>query len=110
MMPDNNAVRSRLTGRLGVLHARIEEIEHDMQRPHDADSAEQAVEREQDQALDALETATLREIAHTEQALARLAAGSYGVCQSCGVAIAPARLAAVPMATECISCAAGSAA
>lgn len=33
------------------------------------------------------------------------AAGTYGVCESCGGPIAPSRLEARPVARECIACA-----
>ena len=39
------------------------------------------------------------------QALARLDAGEYGECTSCGEPIAEARLKALPYATLCIQCA-----
>jgi RNA polymerase-binding transcription factor DksA len=45
------------------------------------------------------------ELAATEAALARTADGSFGICASCGNAIAPARLEARPTAVLCISCA-----
>lgn len=40
-----------------------------------------------------------------EDALARVAAGTYGVCPDCGKAIPSARLRAVPYARFCIACA-----
>ena len=36
-------------------------------------------------------------------ALGRLENGTYGVCEVCGVAIAPARLEAMPAARFCIN-------
>ena len=39
-----------------------------------------------------------------EHAIARLAAGTYGVCESCGNSIAKARLQALPHATLCVTC------
>ncbi len=39
-----------------------------------------------------------------EQALARIADGSYGRCETCGGAIGPERLEALPYATQCINC------
>lgn len=42
--------------------------------------------------------------AAVERALAKVAAGTYGICDDCGNAIAPERLAAIPYATLCISC------
>lgn len=38
------------------------------------------------------------------EALDRLRRGSYGLCEECGEAIAPARLAAMPEVTTCVRC------
>ncbi|MBI5300825.1 MAG: TraR/DksA family transcriptional regulator [Chloroflexi bacterium] len=43
-------------------------------------------------------------LAQIDVALARLAAGKYGVCDSCGNPIAPERLEAMPHATLCVLC------
>jgi RNA polymerase-binding protein DksA len=40
-----------------------------------------------------------------QEALARIEAGTYGVCQRCGKQIPKARLDAIPYATYCIECA-----
>ncbi|NIO69369.1 MAG: TraR/DksA family transcriptional regulator [Anaerolineae bacterium] len=40
-----------------------------------------------------------------EAALQRIEEGTYGVCEACGQAIEPERLAALPIATLCIACA-----
>ena len=40
-----------------------------------------------------------------EAALQRMEEGTYGVCETCGQAIEPERLAALPIATLCIACA-----
>lgn len=40
----------------------------------------------------------------TEKALARIDAGSYGVCESCGEPIGKARLMAFPRAVLCVTC------
>jgi DnaK suppressor protein len=48
-----------------------------------------------------MEVELLRDL---EAALRRLDAGNFGICQSCGEAIAPKRLAAVPWARFCIPC------
>lgn len=37
-------------------------------------------------------------------ALERLGRGDYGICEECGGAIAPARLAALPEVTTCVVC------
>ena len=43
-------------------------------------------------------------LAAVDAALARLDAGAYGLCESCGSPIAPERLEAVPSAALCIDC------
>jgi DnaK suppressor protein len=43
-------------------------------------------------------------LAQTERALARIADGSYGVCESCGNPIGKMRVMAFPRATLCLSC------
>jgi DnaK suppressor protein len=44
------------------------------------------------------------ELRAIEYALARIRAGSYGICQSCGVPIPEARLAAIPETPLCVAC------
>jgi RNA polymerase-binding transcription factor DksA len=105
LMSNTDPIRQRLTERLAALSARVTNIEADMQQPLDDDFAEQAVDREDDEALDAVERAILREIAQTREALARLDLGTYGKCTSCGGPIAPERLKAIPTAAQCIGCA-----
>jgi RNA polymerase-binding protein DksA len=41
-------------------------------------------------------------LAQIDQALARIAAGTYGICDMCGKPIAPERMEANPLATLCI--------
>jgi DnaK suppressor protein len=43
-------------------------------------------------------------LVQTERALARIAAGTYGACESCGQPIGKARLQVFPRATLCVSC------
>lgn len=43
-------------------------------------------------------------LAQTERALARIEAGTYGVCESCGQPIGKMRVMAFPRATLCLSC------
>ena len=67
-----------------------------------ADSGQVTAERGEAEALAGQLVETLAEI---EDALAKLDDGSYGTCESCGQAIAPARLEAMPAARLCIACA-----
>lgn len=45
-------------------------------------------------------------VSRTERALAKLDAGTYGICDACGEPIAPARLEAMPDVALCVTCAA----
>lgn len=66
-----------------------------------ADTGAKAFEREHELAM----THNTRELlTQTEQALARIEAGTYGVCESCGEPIGKARLQAQPRAVLCVSC------
>jgi RNA polymerase-binding protein DksA len=69
---------------------------------HDPEGATIAFERQQ---LAALLDSTRRRLADVDAALARRAAGTYGVCESCGRPIAAGRLEARPAARTCIDCA-----
>ena len=74
----------------------------------DADRDIERTDRVQEEAaevtLTALEEHERREMAEIQAALARIDAGTYGLCAACGAAISPARLAALPMARRCVHC------
>jgi RNA polymerase-binding transcription factor DksA len=44
-------------------------------------------------------------LAQVEHALYKFDRGTYGLCDSCGESIDPARLEALPQATRCVNCA-----
>jgi len=46
----------------------------------------------------------LADLTEVDAGLARMRDGSYGDCADCGIAIAPARLAAYPTAQRCVKC------
>lgn len=52
-----------------------------------------------------IEQNTLDLLGKVERALAKIAAGEYGICESCGRPIPLARLDALPYATLCVDCA-----
>ena len=51
-----------------------------------------------------LERQIQEQLADTENALAKIAAGKYGLCESCGKPIEPTRLQALPQARTCMNC------
>ena len=67
-----------------------------------ADSGQVTAERGE---VDALATSLLDGLHDVDDALAKLAAGTYGTCESCGAPIGESRLEAMPSARFCITCA-----
>lgn len=104
-MTDRTATRSRLEARLAELEGRQQHIAVDLSEPLDPDSSEQAVEVEDDAALEGQAALIAREIESVKRALARIEDGTYGQCVLCGAEISPARLDARPEAALCIDCA-----
>ena len=69
---------------------------------HDPEGATIAFERSQ---LSALVQQARDHVAEIDDAIGRLAARTYGVCQGCGQSIGTDRLMARPVARTCIACA-----
>jgi DnaK suppressor protein len=106
-----DAVRSELATEAAALRADIERAESDIASrlcdavgdagDDQADVGAKTFEREHEIAL----THNARELlAQNERALARIEAGTYGTCESCGESIGKARLQAFPRATLCVTC------
>jgi RNA polymerase-binding transcription factor DksA len=70
---------------------------------HDPEGATIAFERSQ---IGSLVTQVQHHLAEVDAAIARLDAGTYGVCERCGSPIGAERLEALPAARLCIACAA----
>ena len=68
---------------------------------HMADTATETVDREIDYTLEEHDE---RLLAAIDEALERIDAGTYGICDNCGAQIAPDRLEAMPWTTLCIDC------
>lgn len=98
--------RERLVAALEFIHSENsaslrEESEETTMDNHMADTATVMHDREVDYTLEGASTQVLAEI---DAALARLDAGTYGICSSCGGPIGDERLQAMPYATQCIAC------
>ena len=65
------------------------------------EEADEAFELEKRLALEKSLTGALTEVEH---ALQKYEAGTYGMCDSCGQPIEPARLEALPQANLCLNC------
>jgi DnaK suppressor protein len=105
------AQRDQLAAEAAALRADIERAETDIASrlgdavgdagDDQADVGAKTFEREHELAL----THNARELlAQNERAIARIEAGTYGTCESCGEAIGKARLQAFPRATLCVAC------
>jgi RNA polymerase-binding protein DksA len=68
---------------------------------HLADEATETIDREVDYTL---EENSEHVLAAIDAALQRIEDGTFGICRTCGKAIAEERLAAIPYATQCIDC------
>lgn len=104
-MTDLAQRRAQLTDRLAALDARLHEIEDELDSHQSKDWEELAVEREDDEVLERLGASGQAEIARIRAALARMDAGEYGFCVTCGEAIAEERLDLLPWTPFCSRCA-----
>jgi DnaK suppressor protein len=68
---------------------------------HLADIATHTYDRELDSTLEESEG---QHLAHIDAALARIEAGTFGICENCGQQIGYERLEAMPWVTLCIDC------
>jgi len=103
---DTTERQEQITARIKELTAQMQRISDDLDQPLPADLEDQAIDLEDDEVLSSLGRANSDEVRLLNEALKRIADGSYGVCAKCGDAISPARLDAVPYAMLCRECAA----
>ncbi|HEY9108347.1 MAG TPA: TraR/DksA family transcriptional regulator [Roseateles sp.] len=101
-------LRERLLRRHSELQYEVRaasEALHDQERGADVrDSKDEADLRQRVTGEDLQLARDLAELQDVEDALGRLAAGSYGDCAGCGAAIPAARLAVQPAARLCTAC------
>jgi RNA polymerase-binding transcription factor DksA len=113
-LPDSAAIKAALEAERSATVAQRDQLRRDLEDlisaqadvatddEHDPEGATIAYERSRLTALlDQAET----HLGEITAALARLDAGTYGVCERCGAAINPERLEARPAVTICITCA-----
>ena len=101
-------IRSILLERREELKKRVKSVKDDIRHtsgPLSSDFAEQAVERENEEVLDALGEAGRVELRQISKALARIDAGDYGTCVTCGEQIPWGRLDVLPFSDQCVLCA-----
>ncbi|MFT7145493.1 MAG: RNA polymerase-binding transcription factor DksA [Yoonia sp.] len=98
--------KQKITARIKELTAHMQKISDDLDQPLPADLGDQAIDLEDDEVLSGIGRANQQEVRLLNDALKRIADGSYGICLKCGDDISPARLDAVPYAVLCRTCAA----
>ncbi len=91
-----DALRQALAGDLSLLK--------ELRAQSAGDVVDAALDCAQDEISSQLAEVESRELASIENALERMRAGKYGVCEGCNCKIPIARLNALPYATSCIEC------
>lgn len=100
-------LKRNLTGQLSVLLGHGEELVHKMtvappgDQPDPGDRA--LIETVRGQEL-RLRDRDRKLITKIQDALDRIASGTFGLCETCGAKIPPARLKARPVTTLCLEC------
>lgn len=94
-------LRADYVKRLVALHKDT----HHTNEPVEKDFAEQVVQRENDDVMNALDVEAKDLVMRIDNALLRIQSGEYGSCLRCGCKIPVERLQAVPYAEYCINCA-----
>ena len=105
-MKEHEAIRHELLIKQNILTERLNRITQDQRQAKNADFEEQAVERENDTVLDALDKSMRNELNQIESTLVRMDVGEYGICSKCSQPISSKRLKVLPHTNVCVICAA----
>lgn len=104
--PDLPRRKAQLLARLAELDTRLHGIESEFLSHQSRDWEDLATERENDEVLNAIGEEGHHEIRMIRAALARVRAGAYGYCVTCGERIRDERLDLLPATPFCPTCAA----
>jgi RNA polymerase-binding protein DksA len=105
-MNEQEEIAKALEARLSELRTHLTKVDRELHKTLPADSEDQAIELENQEALEVIKNTETTEIHQIEAALRRISDGTYGTCAKCGEPIDPRRLKALPTAATCISCSA----
>lgn len=103
-----NRIRALLESRRAtLLHTRDGNVrgESDLLSEREADFLDTSAERSAARVLGRLADSELSEVIRIDAALRRIAAGRWGICETCGERIGETRLDAMPEASRCVECA-----
>jgi len=101
MLPDYEPLRSKLEQRLAMLQGKITELEAHLRQADlqpGRDFEDMATDAEDDEVIQALDDSGRAEIHEIQAALARMDAGTYGICERTGNRIPLRRLQVLPTA------------
>jgi len=108
---DFNLLRSRLEGERKRLTEELEQFKAGVRPAEERREGspfgkreEEATETYELEKRLALEKRIIDQLAEIEHTLQKFEKGTYGLCDSCGKPIDPARLEALPQANLCLSC------
>lgn len=107
-MENHQLIKESLLHRRKEIVERLGRVENHLRhtdKPLEADFAEQAIERANDEVLEVLDENMRNEVMQIDHAIELMEKGNYGICQSCQNPIAQKRLEALPYTSICINCA-----
>ena len=104
-MKEIDGLIEKLKTRQSELQERLSKVEASLRKTHAKDWEEQAIERENDEVVEALELSIRTELGQINTALGRVEEDEYGICTICDEPIPIGRLEALPYTDRCVSCA-----
>jgi RNA polymerase-binding transcription factor DksA len=100
-----SARKATLLARQAYLTDRLTTIETELDAPPSPDWDDLAIEREDDEVLEATGLSGQQELRQIAAALHRIEDETYGICAKCGADIGDARLDVLPFTPFCRDCA-----
>ncbi len=104
-MEDRQTQHDELTRQRDEIGRRIRQLEYNERRETGDGQTYNAHEWENADVREADLAEAMDEVQGIDEALQRIAQGTYGICERCGEPIAEGRLEALPAAVLCIACA-----
>lgn len=104
-MKELEAIIEKLKLRQEELANRLNKVEASLRKTHEKDWQEQAIERENEEVVVALDESLRTELEQIIAALDRVEKNEFGICSICDDPIPLGRLEALPFTDRCVSCA-----
>jgi RNA polymerase-binding transcription factor DksA len=100
-------LRAQAAARVDATAATLDQLTHDREGSNDDDEhdPEGVTLSSEWSRLTGLAEAAASELRQVDEAIARMDAGTYGICANCGRPIPAGRLEVRPFAVHCVSCA-----